>query len=360
MNKFVLGALALSATSVPTLAGTETDEWLALDRDIESLATRLAPQGGSGATVDGFVKTSYASSGDVTVAGNDLGGFSIDNARLNFRGTVGDYSIFIEAEGSTDPGFAHTFGSTGVAGGVGILDAYAAWNFTDQIKGQMGDFRPPFLASSQRSEDNLLFMDRSTQGDIWAFRDAGLMVSGSFDQLAWAVAAQNGADGAGDDNAICARVAFTAMGAPQGANEGSVGASGDSNLTIGVAYYDDAFVTDGTAIGGDVYYTMGALSASAEIVDYDDGFGFLLPAGAVIGESPWNLAVGYMFAPDQWEAAVRWEDMADANDTSALTVGVNYYQAGHAAKWQLNYSSVTSDAAANEIDLIQVGLVVSI
>jgi hypothetical protein len=360
MKKFVLGALALSASSVPSLAGTETDEWLALDRDIESLATRLAPAQGGGASVSGFVKTSYASSGDVTVGGNDLGGFSLDNARMNLRGVVGDYSIFVQAEGSTDPGFGHTFGTTGVGGGLGLLDSYVSWNCTDQIKGQMGQFRPPVLASSLRDEDVLLFIDRTTQGDIWSFRDQGLMASGAFDQLGWWVAIQNGADGAGDELAISGRVSFNALGTGPGANEGSIGASGDSNLTVAIAYYDDGAVTDGTAIAGDVYYTMGAFSASAEIVDYDDGFGFALPAGVVVGETPWNIVLGYMFAPDQWEAAVRFEDMADTNDTTAVTAGLNYYQAGHAAKWQLNYSTISSDANANEIDVIQAGVVVSI
>jgi hypothetical protein len=361
MNKFVLGALALSAASTPCLAGTGTDDtsWTGLDRDISTLSSSLAPAG-SGAMVSGFIKTSYANSGDVTVGGNDLGGFSIDNARLNISGTVGDYSLFISLEGSTDPGFGQTFGTTGVGGGVGVLDAIASWNLSDEIKISMGQFRPAFLASSLRSDDSLLFIDRTTQGDVWAFRDQGAMASGNFDQLGWAVSLQNGADGAGNDLVINARVTFTAMGTAPSATEGAYGSSGSQNLTIGVGYYDDDNVTDGSAISGDVYFTAGALSASAEVVAYDDGLGFGLPAGGVTGQTPWDVVVGYMVVPDQWEVAVRYEDFDDTDNSNAITAGINYYRSGHAAKWQFNWSTVSSDNTVNEIDMLQLALVASI
>ena len=74
MNKFVLGALAVTTASTLGFAKNGED-WMTLDREIESLASGMA-QGGSGFTVDGWVKSSYADSGDVTVGGNDLGGFS--------------------------------------------------------------------------------------------------------------------------------------------------------------------------------------------------------------------------------------------------------------------------------------------
>lgn len=365
MNKFVLGALALSAASTPCFAGSGSDDaWLGLDRDINSLSASLQPAG-TGASVSGFIKASYANSGDLQAGGNDLGGFALNNARLNFQGSVGDYSLFISLEGATggnsltDP----TFGQ-GTGGAVGVLDAIGSVNITEQIKGSMGQFRPNFLAGGLRSEDNLLMIRRTEQSEAWSFRDQGISAGGNFDQLSWFFGLQNGFDGAGNDLTINARVTFTAMGTIPGGTEGAYGASGSQSLTIGAAYYDDANVTDGDAWCLDAYFTAGALSVSGELVDYGDGLSDSVASAAAFapldGQTPWDITLGYMVVPDQWEAALRFEDFDDADNTTALTVGVNWYRSGHAAKWQLNYETTSSDLPINEVDVIQVALVTSI
>lgn len=361
MNKFVLGALALTAASTPSLAG-EKDWLLALDRDIESLATSLNQNTGGGATITGFIRSSYATSSDVQVApsGNDLGGFSIDDARLIVTGSIGNYGVYMEVDGSTDPdfpaapigtlpGFTGAYGATGTVGAVGMLDAYATFAITDQIKGQMGNFRPPFLASSLRNEDGMLFQDRTFLGQVFAFRDVGVQVSGSFDMLNFAVAVQNGADGAGDELVIAGRVSFTIMGNAPGRYEGAMGQGDETSLTVGVGYYDDGSLTDGTAIAVDGQFGMGQLSAGFEFVELDVDFG---------DNSPFNVQVGYMVAPDEWEVAVRYEDFDTNTDTTAITAGVNWYHNGHAAKWHLNYIMLDDDNA--DADIIQVGMTASI
>ncbi len=371
MNKFVLGALALTAASAPSLAGEK--DWLTHDRDIESLAASLTQNTGGGPTISGFIRSSYATSSDVTVApsGNDLGGFSIDDARLIISGSIGNYGVVMEVDGSTDSdlavggpfGFPSTgnpgpyggaaYGSTGGVGSLGVLDAYATFAITDQIKGQIGNFRPPFLASSLRNEDGMLFQDRSFLGQGWAFRDQGLQVSGSFDMLNFAVAVQNGADSAGDELVIAGRVSFTVMGNAPGKNEGALGQGDETSFTIGVGYYNDGQLNDGTAIAVDGQFGMGALSAGFELVDLEQDF---------LGDeaTPYNVYVGYMVVPDEWEVAVRYEDFDSNTDTTAITAGVNWYHNGHAAKWHLNYITVTDDVSANEADIIQVGMTASI
>jgi len=365
MNKFVLGALALTAASTPSLAGEK--DLLALDRDIESLSTSLS-QAGGGATISGFIRTSYASSSDIQpgTSGNDLGGFSIDDARLKITGSIGNYGVVFEFDGSNDPDFSGTpigdqfntmtpfggaYGATGGVGAVGVLDAYATFPITDQIMGQMGNFRPPFLASSARNEDGLLFQDRSYLGQLWAFRDQGLQISGAFDQLNFALAAQNGGDGAGSDLAISGRASFTVMGNAPGMNEGALGQGEETSLTVGVGYYNDANLDNGTAIAIDAQFGMGMLSAAVEFVDNDTDLG---------DNSPFNVQVGYMIVPDEWEAGLRYEDFDDAANSDAVTLGVNWYHNGHAAKWTLNYITISSDVAAAEADIIQVGMTASI
>lgn len=369
MNKFVFGALAFSASTLSFANGSE--EWPTLDREIETLASSLS-QGGGGVGVSGFVRASYAASSDVAVpdavngGANDLGGFSMDNIRLVFTGSVGEFNLHIAVEGSSDIGMG-AFGNVGGAAAQGILDAWASMNITDDIAVTLGNFRAPFQGDSLRDENQTLFIDRSISGDRWAGRDAGLMFSGNFDALAWWIAGQNGSSAAGDELAISLRAAFNAMGTGIGGVEGAYGAGDESTLTFAAGYYDDGNITDGSAISVDADYARGALSAAFSVVDYDDGMGgAVLPidivnaVGAELGTTPWDATVSFMISPDQWEAAARYDDFDDADSTTMITLGINRYLEGHAAKWQINYSTIDSDMTANEIDMIQLGLTVSV
>lgn len=379
MNKFVLGALALTASTAPSLAGTGTEEWTKLDKDIESLASSLAPQT-TGAAVSGFIKTSFAGSGDVLVPfdtdgngvigvgeGNDLGGFSLDTVRVNVDGTVGSFGVHISMDGAAEASIlpSHLTGLTGFAGNVNVLDAYATFQMTNEISGWVGDFRAPFLGESWHNEDQLLFMDRTGLGNFYAQRDLGLMFSGQFGAVGAQLAAMNGADGPGDELMFVGRVNFTVMGVAPTV-EGAYGSTGQSNLTIGGGYLDDGAITDATAFCVDASFNIGAFSAMAAMVDQDVGIGFALPGDTLLTPSttndatPWMAQVGFMVMPNQLELGVRMEDFDDQQSTTALTVGGNWYVSGHAAKVQLNWSSIDSDIAANEIDMYQVGVTASI
>jgi hypothetical protein len=374
MNKFVLSALACTTASSLAFAGSETEEWLTLDREIENLATSLA-QGGSGLSVDGFIKTSYINSSDVQLGTQDLSGFSIDNARVNLTGNVGDYMLFVSIEGSGDPAVAPNnsgpigslggghFGTFGTTGGPGVLDAYVATNWTENFGGQFGAFRPPFLTDGLRDEDELLFIDRTVQGNAWSFRDVGAMLFANFDMLGVWGALQNGADSAGEDFAYTLRVAFNALGSGFGGPEGAASAAGDdgSNLSIAAAYYEDNFLTNGGAFEVDAQFAMGIFYAAATVVDYDTGIAFTGPGAIIVaGQTPWDVTAAVEIVPDTWEAAARFEDFDDSNNSQMYTLGVNFYQAGHDAKVQLNWSGITSDLAALEISALQIALLVSV
>jgi hypothetical protein len=353
MNKFVFGALAVTTASTLGFANNGED-WMTLDREIESLAASGMAQGGSGFTLDGWVKSSYASSSDVTIGGNDLGGFSLDSIRANLDGSIGDFNVHVALEGSNDVGFGY-FGGVGNASTAGVIDAYTTFSITDQVAVQVGFFRPPVLNDSLRDENEFLFIDRTVSGDIWAFRDQGVLFSFAFDQFSAWLGAQNGNDSQGDDLTLTGRVEFNAMGQGASSTEGAYGATDENSLNLGAGYWDDDNLTDGTAITFDADFNRGPMYAAASLVDYDDGI-----AGAFGGETPWDATFSYMFAPDEWEAAVRWEDFDDTNDTTMLSAGVNYYVEGHDVKWQLNYSTIDSDASGNEVDVLAVAMLVSV
>jgi hypothetical protein len=83
--------------------------------------------------------------------------------------------------------------------------------------------------------------------------------------------------------------------------------------------------------------------------------------GTFVDATPFNVAASFRRDARRLpELAVRYEDFDDSDNTTAITIGANWYLQGHAAKWQANYVTVAADTSANEFDLIQVGLTVSI
>jgi hypothetical protein len=352
MNKFVYCTLAATMASGLGFAGPGSEDWSTLDKDIENLASSITVQD-SGLALEGFIRSIYSNSSDITVNGNDLGGFTMANARLELNGSVADYGMKIQL----DAGTAITGSNTAT-----LLDAYGTFAITDQISGQMGQFRPPFLWSSQLDEDEFILLSRPINGGIWSARDNGLMFTGTFSQLGVSVAAQNGNDGAGDELAFTGRVDFDVLGAGIGMVEGAYGADEGSNMTVGVAIYDDGNLSDGTALGFDAGFVSGAFSVYGEVADYDADFTFTIPGTPIaVGDTtPYSVTAGFMVSPEEWEVAARYEDADDTNDTTRITVGVNYYVQGHAAKWSLNYDTIDSDLSLIEADIISVGLTVSV
>jgi hypothetical protein len=346
MNKFVFCTLAATMASGLGFAGSGSEEWSTLDKDIENLASSIATQD-SGLAVEGFIRSIYRNSSDVQVppSGNDLGGFFMENARLELNGSVGDYGLKIQL----DAGSQYSGDNDAT-----LLDAYGTFAITDQISGQMGQFRPPFLWSAQVEEDEFILINRTFNGALWSSRDNGVMVQGNFNQLAFYVAAQNGTDGAGDEYAFTGRAEFDALGAGIGNIEGAYGADDGSNLTVGVAWYDDGNLEDGSAIAIDAGFVSGAFSVYGELVDYDASF-------SVVGDTtPYSVTAGFMVSPDEWEVAARYEDADDSAESTRITLGVNYYVQGHRAKWSLNYDTIDSDDTSIEADTVSFGLTVSV
>jgi len=367
MNKFVIGALALTAASPLSFAGSETKDWSGLDREIENLGASLAAAG-PGFAVSGFVRSRFAWSSDqdfgAAPGDQDLQGFNVDNARVYFSGNAGDYGVFISADGA--------------GGGASLLDAFGTFPIFEQVKGQMGQFKIPFLWSSLVDDNNLLFLDRTYNGQVFDSRDTGIQVSGAWEQLSWWLALQNGVDGVAEDFQWTARVQFNALGAGTGMQEGAYGASEDSNLTVGVAFTDDGadsatFIPTDSAIGFDVSFASGPFSVHGEIVDYDDNrrplpglnftTGVLTPVATsptTGSETPWTVMVGYMITPNEYEIAARWQDLDDDEDSNEWGVSVNRYVQGHNAKWTLQFTSLNSDDDTIESDTIALGLCVGV
>jgi hypothetical protein len=373
MNFLTLGAMALSLTGPTADDAQDQGDWQGLDKEIQNLASSL--QGESGVNISGYTIIRWDHSSDVTPLGNpppndangnpaDLSGFTVQNARLAITGEVGDYGFKIQ------PDFSQT--SNTVSGQL-LQDAKVWWNFGDNFKLTVGQYKVPFSARFLVGLNQNAFLDPSlylfnpvavaapVAGTSllkpYADRDQGLMVGGSMDMFDWDISFSNGTDSVGDKYLISGRVDVHLMGGGAPTYQGGYGLGDESALTIGGGYMDDGFTTDGSAWTLDALWAMNPFTVGASIIGQGKGFSV-----ANQTETPWDIYGTYMFTPNEWEFALKYEDVDDAVGTTAFTIGVNWYLYGPDSKWQLNYKSISRNGGTVPVPdggIIEAGLVLS-
>jgi hypothetical protein len=379
MNKFVIGAVVLtSASSLAYAGGSETKEWSSLDRDILTLNSAAAPT--AEVVVSGFIRTRASHSNDVDVDGNaangdqELSGFTMDNTRAVLDINQGDFGAHLAVD-------AVEFNPTTLTndfGNIFVLDAYATAKLAEGWMGQIGRFRAPFLASALVEENNMLLLDRTFNGQIWDARSEGVQVGATYDRIGLMLALQNGSDGLMNGYMWTGRITFTPMGAI-GNQEGAYGTGGDTCLRLAAAYSDDTDDATGHEQKGEVFaveanLTQGGFSLHGEVVDYQDDVtshsdvnlstGQInnsphVPPGAGFhgSETPWSATAGYLVQPNV-EVVARYEDLDDSDNTSGVTIGLNFYGAGHNAKVTVQGTRLDSDDPDKEVDTVALGVCV--
>lgn len=354
--------------TLPPVDPPSSDSFARLDDELATLAAGLR-QPSTGPRIGGWIRTRFASSSDVDASAapgrQDLGGFDLDSVRLVLSGKAAEhygYTISMEAGDAL---------VSDVAGpGVGLLDAYVSVALSDAIAVSVGRFSATTLWSTGIEDRRLLFLDRSFVGEALDGRDVGAEFSGSFDRLHWWATAQNGSDGQGNDLALSARLSYRVLGDALPSCEGCCDAGDLDHLTIGACWLDDSGLDDGSLLIGDVFFRKGGWSAIAEIADFGDDLragptvnpasGIVVPgaAAATGAKTPWNATLAYLFAPNEWEAAARYQDLDDDDGTTMITVAVSRYFANHDVKWIAQYDTSDSDDPALEADTIALGLTV--
>lgn len=363
MKKLVFGAAALSLTG---LAFANDNAWDALDQDIQALSASVQGLEGTGMNIGGRIRTFYNNSGDVQVApsGNDLGGFSVPNARLYAHGTTAqDIGYRIEVD------FA----------GVGLLDAYLDIPVGGEITARVGLFRPHVLRESLIDSGNLFFADRSAHASLFSGRTNGLAVMGNFDAFDWAVSIMNGGDGVGDDLFYSVRAGLDILGEGTDLIEGAYGASEEMEASAGIAYFSDEAVDDADGIAIEGSLATSQFSAQAIILnlgdavstanaDMNESYGALGAFGGVAGaltgfadNTPFALSGTFMLTEassdyGSWEVGARFQDLDDTLSTRIIDIGANYYADGHNMKYIINWTSYDSDPGGLDGDLIRVGV----
>ncbi|MEZ6020057.1 MAG: porin, partial [Planctomycetota bacterium] len=327
MKLLSIGAAALTLSGFAV--ASETD-YSSFDRDIEALVS--GQMDNAGPHISGYMQINYSNSGDEVFSGApgvDLGGFTVPRARLSFTGEHNDYGYKLQLDTA----------KTNI-----LLDAYVDVP-VNNFGVRAGLFKAGISRNGLNSSSKLFFINRSQIGDLFDNRDAGAMLSGSMDQLNWALTVQNGGDGVADELRIAGRVAFDFMGNGIGKVEGAYGGPDEMSGTVALAMYDDGTFNDGTGTLVEAHVVSSQYSFGAEILDTDiDGVSAAPGTSLLSGDTTAFSVYGtYMMTPDQWEVGVRFQDMDDAASTSALEVGVNRYLDGHDLKYSFGYMTISSD-----------------
>jgi len=350
MKKLVFSACALTLTCGTAVANNS--DWDQLDNDVQALSANLQDMEGGGMTIGGRIRAAYASSGDITVGTNDLGGFQLYNARLF-------------ATGTTAAGVGYRLENDFGTGN--LLDAYIDVTAGDTIDIRMGQFRGYVLSESQIDSGNLFFIDRSVNAQMFAGRELGLAVTGDMDAFNWAITIQNGSDADGDDLFYALHAGMDFMGAGTSMVEGAYGAGDDMTASAGISYFDDGATDDADGFAIEAGAQSSQFSISANFVSYGDGgagsnldtndphvlAAALNPTGNLADASVWSL-MGTFALNESWELGLRYQDLDDAASTDLIDFGANYYVDGHAMKYIINWTSVGSDNG--DTDLIRIGV----
>lgn len=360
MNRPALSAIALTAAAGAVHAGTAATvptsdqplEYVSLDRELDALASTLSAQDAGGVKVNAWIKTNIIQQ-DATGGGADTLGTQLNGVRVTFSADVTkDMKLKVSIDGAK--------------GTAELKDGFGYVKLCEWVNLTFGQYRVPILQSSSAADELLAFFVRSAQGNVWKDREPGVMFDGKVEQFRWYVSAQNGGDGIADEQLLAGHVAYDVMGPGIVKQEAGFGPDAETAVTVGATYLDEGSLSDGTVMAFEALAVTGPLFLQGEIVDYDEGFtAGAVPAGAAKAASgladttPWDLTATYALNTN-WEAAVRYEDADDNDDTSTIGLGVNYYINGHKAKWQLNFFSTSSDNTALDTDKILLGLVLAV
>lgn len=353
------------ALAVGTLGSWATarngEEWSSLDRELARLATTTSTAQGGGLEVHGYVRSYFAyDQGAPTFAGlpnDDLSGVVLDRARLDLTGMSGDYHFRTRVEAAD--------------GTVRLLDAYGSMQCNEYVRTTMGRFQTPLYWNGLVDPRDQLFILRTSSDEFWiggrpgqTTNNIGVMLDGSLDRFHWAVAVQNGVDSIADEHAFTLRGRFDVLGAGIGLVEGAYSAPQDAALSVGAGWHDDGGAVDaggnsadGDVIAVDAQFAYRRFAANAEVLDYSDGS---VNVYDFPDSTPWAVTASFMAIEQQCEVAARYQDVDTPTNLRDVTLGVNWYAAGHAAKWQLNVVRTFSDADNEETTLIALGLTVGV
>jgi hypothetical protein len=346
--------LALPLLS-PLAAGAPRGDadWATLDAEVARLAAS-AGQDDPAVQLGGHVQAVLLVSDENNPGpgGDHLSGVDVPLARLHAERAAGEGTVGfrIEADFAVEPE---------------LLDAYVDVPVHGPIAARLGQFKAPVAASALRHRAQLFFLDYSHIGRLWAGRAEGAQLGGDYGELSWALALQDGADGAGDEVLVVGRLAYQLAGSPV-AHEGAYGVE-ERAARVGLAYYDDGGTDDGSGTLLDAELRDHRFSLSAEVLAIGDGLyagngspvdllDGVAPQGLLAADTtPWAIAGTLVVEPGSWEVGLRYQDYDNDDDERRAEAALVHTMAGHDLKWTFQASTTDSDAFGDST-MLQVGL----
>lgn len=301
--------------------------------------------------VGGLLRVYYDhADSDLTVDGDDIGGFRLYDAQVWFSAELAGYEVFVRADAAEASAFPLIESGSGVDD-LELRDAYVRKGFGDAFHLYLGQFKCPLVASGNVGDGNLSMVERTRIGQLFSAPGAyqpGAAVTYDQGPFHAKVVLQNGADGATDGNGIVVRGEYhLGKGETSTMQEGAVGAPEGFAATIGAGYFtDDSDIMGddfGSAWAVDAYSTFNAFSLHAEILGADEELASRALGNVSDDAMPYSATAGYRFL-ESWEGFVRYQDLDNEADATIAGVGLNYYVADHSAKWQLGVSQYDDDA----------------
>ncbi|MBX3404036.1 MAG: hypothetical protein KF699_11560 [Phycisphaeraceae bacterium] len=275
-------------------------------------------------------------------------GFQANDTRINFGGTVHkDWAFFVEGK----------FDKEG--GGFTLLDAYAAYTFANGVGLGWGQVKAPILREDMTSDFKQLAVDRAPSTDFMRHdRVKAIWLSYAAENWRTWVTFNSGANTdntdfnamSNADYAFSARVEFLFDGAwsqfadftsPRGSDFGAMlglaahyqgphntPAFADVDTSVFLYSADLGLEGDGWNFFGSFIGRHIDADSFAGDAEFDD-FSFVLQGGVMLTDA-WELF-------GRFDALMLDDDRGTSEDFFPfLTVGVNHYFAGHAAKATLD------------------------
>jgi len=315
MKTILFTATALSLTGAALANG---NEWSALDREVETLASSLVDNH-EGMSFSGYADIWYNHVSDI-----DFADFGVNNARIMASGGSDGFGAYVEynLEGSA------------------LLDAYVTQDLGGMTLG-LGRHKVVGNASSMEHERDMFFQTRSNIGYHYVNRDEGLTLSGG-DGFNWSIGIADGTDLGGDEYRISAHADMDFGGGIAGgvtftSATDNNGIDGDA-LIIDLSYSSDAFtvVAEMAQIGED----DGAFTGAT------DGSALAIPQATFAPDtSPYAVTATFPLGGES-SIGVRYQDSDNAVFDTQTEVAYNY------GNWGVQYTK--NDGL--DIDGIIVGL----
>ena len=346
--------------------GDEGDAWLDLDREIASL-NEAVTQGQNGIRVSGFLRMNYMYSEDEAFTtdfsttpptpGDNISGFNLLNARLDFDGEVGDYAFHLSLDGGD--------ALDGTDGEFEIVDAYGVRSFyKGNIDVLMGRFKQPALYGALVSNRYTLFFERSINAEEVDDRELGVKLVSRLGKLELSSAVQNGVTGSDSSHQHTHRAVIDLLGDPFDKYQGSYDAAPGMNFGLAVFFADDDGIKNGNYWGAEGEFNQGAVTLHGDVIVYDEDYDSSGGATDDVDNddffnfskadtNPFTALLSFLIGED-YEIAARYADFDDSENTWKLEIGLNWYQTDRAT-WKLVYTNYTSDDNEFEGDSWEVG-----